>query len=140
MAACAGGDGGTGPGGLTVSLQVPATITGSWSSGQAGSMLLCRPDLTMAATGEGRATWTGGSGTFSADYGTYPATYTAADVAQITGVDGISAGQSAVVAVPKAGYASFRYALTVNYTVAGTGRSGSANAAFDCKAPDLRNP
>jgi hypothetical protein len=125
---------------VKVSLHFPGTVTGSWSPGQPASVLLCRPDLEMSATGAGRASWTGGTGTLSADYGSYPANYTAADVAQITGVAGISAGESVVVAVPKAGYASFRYAITLYYTVEGSAGTGSASAAFDCEAPDLRNP
>jgi hypothetical protein len=136
LAACGGGEGVNGPGGFSVSLQVPGTVTGTW--GQPGSILLCRPDLSVTAAGPGHATWTGGSATFSAPYGTYPFTYTAAEIAFMVGSDGISGGESLTVPVPKAGYASFRYAFTFNYTVDGTGKTGSASAAFDCNAPTTR--
>ncbi|SOD02151.1 hypothetical protein SAMN05216486_10275 [bacterium JGI 053] len=133
LAACGGGDRVIGPGGFSVSMQVPGTVTGTW--GQPGSILLCRPDLVMKAAGPGHATWTGGTATLSAPYGSYPSTYSAADIAFQTGTDGISGGETLTVPVPKAGYASFRWSFTFNYTVDGTGKAGNASAAFDCKAP-----
>ncbi|MFL5542379.1 MAG: hypothetical protein ACJ8J0_25555 [Longimicrobiaceae bacterium] len=131
LPACSGDS--TGAGGLSVKLDLPGTVVGTWAD--PGQILNCRPEMTVTATGQGKAVWTGGTSHFTAGYGDYDFTYTASDVAFMVGAPEISAGQTLTVVLPRSGYATFHVSVKFNYTVDGTGQTGSASAGFDCKAP-----
>ena len=116
-------------------MDVPGNLVGAWSSPGPTAVLLCRPNLTITAAGPGHALWTSGNTRFTAPYGTYDATLSVQEVIALVGSDGIASGQTITVAIPKAGYASYRFRLTLNYSVEGTGKTGSATAEFACEAP-----
>lgn len=132
-AACSGGDGATGPREMEVRVQVASPVTGAWQGYT--SVLICAPQVRTTATGEGRAVWTGGTSTLTAPYGKYTYTHSAEEMAALVGGDGVSAGQPLTATLPKAGYASFTYAFTLNYAVEGSGQTRSVSASFDCNAP-----
>jgi hypothetical protein len=132
LAACAGGEV-TGSTALHLRLQLPPQVIGTWV--KPGDFLTCRPDLVVSASGEGHATFTGGSSLLSAPYGDTTNDYSAGDMTQILGAPGIDGGGDYTVTLPKAGYASFRFTLTVRYTDDATGAAGSSSVSFDCEAP-----
>lgn len=129
--ACSGD--GTGSGGLSVKLQLPGTVVGAWSN--PGQILNCSPEMTLTATGQGKAVWTGGTSRFTAPYGDYDSTYTAEEVASMAGAPEISAGQTLTTVLHRTGYASFHVQVRFDYTVEGTGQTGTATGGYDCEAP-----
>jgi hypothetical protein len=132
-AAACSGDGGTGAAGLKVQIDLPGRMDGVWAS--PGQILNCRPLMTVTATGQGRAAWTGGTSRFTAPYGSYDFTYTADEVTQMVGAPAIAAGETITAVLPRSGYASFHVQVSFDYTVEGTAQTGTASGGYDCDAP-----
>lgn len=132
-AACAGG--GTDAGGLQVKVRFTGAGDGQWVGGSGSALLFCHPQMTVSAEGAGRAVWTGGTSRLTAPYGTYDLTFTAAEVAAMVGGADVSAGQSRSNTFNQTAYTSFHLQVNFAYTVEGTGTTGTATGAFDCKAP-----
>ena len=132
-AACAGG--GTDAGSLHVQVRFTGAGDGAWVGGSGSALLFCHPQMTVSASGSGRAVWTGGSSRLTAPYGTYDLTFTAAEVAAMVGGADVSAGQSRTNTFNQTAYTSFHLQVDFAYTIEGTGATGTATGAFDCDAP-----